>query len=401
VNKIYQGDCIDVLTQLTEQGVRVQTVVTSPPYWSLRDYGVQGQIGLEPTPEEYVEKMVQVFRSVRNVLRDDGTLWLNIGDSYASGASGDNLKNTYVQKMAGSINLPGEGGRKDSPARKRKPLKHKLIKQKDMVGIPWMLAFALRADGWYLRSDIIWSKPNPMPESVTDRPTKAHEYVFLLTKKAKYYYDAEAIKTPSGFPDQERKHGQPVDRKRFPTIQINGVRNRDKQYPMANARSVWHISTQSYKEAHFATFPEKLVEPCILAGTSEKGCCGQCETPYQRIVEPNLVPTKKAAKRNIKDSRDFSADKGDQGSNRQKDGHVPGWSRADITLGWEPQCTCNADVKPCTVLDPFFGSGTTGAVAERLGRYWIGSELNPEYVELSKQRTAQQGLFTQEGLSRA
>ena len=220
---LHQGDARDVLLTLADESV--QTVVTSPPYWGLRDYGVNGQIGLEPTPELYVENMVSIFRDVRRVLRSDGTLWLNMGDSYAgSGAGG------------GGNRKGNEHGQHNAVAKKSRPSALPTHKPKDLVGIPWRLAFALQADGWYLRCDIIWSKPNPMPESVTDRPTKAHEYIFLLTKSARYYYDAEAIREPQ-----------------------------------RNKRSVWEIPTQPYSEAHFATFPEALVRPCILAGTSEAG----------------------------------------------------------------------------------------------------------------------------------
>lgn len=214
---------------------------------------IDDQIGLEPTPDEYVAKLVQVFREVKRVLKDDGVLWLNIGDSYAGSGNGSNDYRDEGASLSKNDNKygthkPGLAG----------------LKAKDLIGIPWMVAFALRADGWYLRSDIIWHKPNPMPESVKDRPTKAHEYVFLLSKSQKYYYDNEAIKDQSKEPDDNR--GERGNRKRFPTDQIAGIRG-PGVYPMANKRSVWTVNTQPFKGAHFAVMPEKLVEPCVLAGS--------------------------------------------------------------------------------------------------------------------------------------
>ncbi len=256
----------------------VHCVVTSPPYWGLRDYGVMGQLGLERTPEEYVAALVVVFREVWRVLRDDGTCWLNLGDSYAGSWGAQSRGDTTSEassRLEGSSMLSarqifahplggnGTGSLKHTPG----------LKPKDLVGIPWRVAFALQADGWYLRSDIVWSKPNPMPESVTDRPTKAHEYLFLLAKCERYYYDARSIAEPS-----VHQHGNRagslvrlgddpfVSSLPMPTAathgSLNGTRNR---------RSVWEIATQPYPEAHFATFPEALVEPCVLAGTPERG----------------------------------------------------------------------------------------------------------------------------------
>jgi len=226
----------------------VQTCITSPPYWGLRDYGVDGQLGLEKTPEEYVEKMVTVFREVRRVLKDDGTLWLHLGDSYAGNCSraSDGERAGFGNPREGVFNRGGDG-----------------LKPKDLVGIPWRVAFALQSDGWYLRSDIIWSKPNPMPESVTDRPTKAHEYLFLMSKSAKYYYDADAIREPNIWKDDPRNDGERHETtgkyKSAVSFNSNG----------RNKRSVWTITTQPFPEAHFAVMPEKLVEPCVLAGSRE------------------------------------------------------------------------------------------------------------------------------------
>ena len=255
LNKIINGDCLVTLKQIPDQSIHC--CVTSPPYWGLRDYGVPGQLGLEKTPEEYTAKMVEIFREVRRVLRDDGTLWLNLGDSYASdtkGSGGHNPKqDSNVGSWTGTIKL-NHG-----------------IKPKDLVGIPWRVAFALQADGWYLRSDIIWHKPNPMPESVTDRPTKAHEYIFLMSKSERYYYDGESIK--------ERATGLSMSFNGSKTIKsgANGDRNDGGRNKVGlvvqsiNKRTVWTVPTHPYPEAHFATFPPDLIKPCIKAGCPEEG----------------------------------------------------------------------------------------------------------------------------------
>lgn len=289
----------DVRTRLADlPDGSVQCVVTSPPYWALRDYGVDGQIGMEATPDAFVAELVAVFREVRRVLAKDGTLWMNLGDSYlaqqGNGFNGQKRldhanRNVKVQRPAG-------------------------MKPKDLAGIPWMVALALRADGWYLRSDIIWSKPNPMPESCTDRPTKAHEYIFLLAKSERYYYDAAAIAEMSAYVGEQA--GICRGTKRRATAM--GREPSGNEVPGANwiqpdtrnARSVWTITTQPYPDAHFATFPEAIPERCIKAGS--------------RLGD--------------------------------------------------------------TVLDPFTGSGTTGQVAVRLGRSFIGVELNPQYAELARKR---------------
>lgn len=216
------------------------------------------QIGLESTVSEYVQKMVQVFRGVRRVLRDDGTVWLNLGDSYNSDPG--NGRGGGSALLGGKPHLSG-AQRVNTTG----------LKPKDLIGIPWRVAFALQADGWYLRSDIIWAKPNPMPESVTDRPTKSHEYLFLLAKSERYYYDSEAIKEPSTYPNDNRKARSNVDQKRMPTAEIAGVRPGSATYPTRNKRSVWTVATRPYKEAHFATYPVELVQPCILAGCPEGG----------------------------------------------------------------------------------------------------------------------------------
>lgn len=334
LNKIYCGDTLEKMRQWPD--AFVQTVVTSPPYWGLRDYGVVGQLGLEKSPDAYVQKMVEVFQEVRRVLKDDGTLWLNLGDSYASdtkGSGGPSLK----QDSNG-------GSRYES-----RKLDHGL-KTKDLVGIPWRVAFALQADGWYLRSDIIWAKPNPMPESVTDRPTKAHEYLFLMTKSERYYYDAEAIKEQGisdrpdmaensirtglaylqqgpvannhwrgKYKDAKTYDGKKSDKQRGHGRRHAGFNDRwdqmskeDQCSGMRNKRSVWTVATSPYAEAHFATFPSDLIKPCILAGSKEQ----------------------------------------------------------DI------------------VFDPFMGAGTTALVALEYNRQFIGTELNPDYVALAENRIA-------------
>lgn len=307
-NVILEGDCLQTLKTIPDESVH--TCVTSPPYWGLRDYGHDDQLGLEESPEEYVENLVQVFREVRRVLRDDGTLWLNIGDSYSGSGKGRNEDGTVHVSWKQNSNSGAVMGNVPSgivPAG---------LKPKDLVGIPWMVAFALRKDGWYLRQDIIWHKKNCMPESVTDRCTKTHEYLFLLSKSNRYYYDSDAIKEPSAYFGKDphsgagnirysgkRTIGNPTANGQQSFVTINETRNK---------RSVWTIPTKSFKGAHFATYPPELIEPCILAGAPEDGI----------------------------------------------------------------------------VLDPFFGAGTTGVVAVKNGRKYIGCELNPEYIEVAEKRLA-------------
>ena len=332
--RIIQGDCLEGLRTLPDASVHC--CVTSPPYWGLRDYGHDGQIGLEPTPEAYVARMVEVFREVRRVLRDDGTCWVNLGDSYASGGG----QASPHRDSCGGIGKKGTRGQQPyhlaGGGFERPTSIAGAIKPKDLVGIPWRVAFALQADGWWLRQDIIWHKPNPMPESVRDRCTKAHEYVFLLTKSERYFYDAaeiaEKAKDPDGFKyegnwDEMRKHVEPSLR-----VQSGNCRTENGTVPhfaaghgdKRNRRSVWTVTTKPYSGAHFAVMPPDLVEPCIKAGCPEGG----------------------------------------------------------------------------TVLDPFAGSGTTLAVAAELGRNAIGCELNPEYIALAERRIkeARSGVALFEGV---
>lgn len=259
--RLYHGDVLDVLSEMPSESV--QTCVTSPPYWGLRNYGEERQIGLEDTPAQYVWRMVEVFRQVHRVLRDDGTLWLNLGDSYANGHTG---------APGATSTLSGNGHRGGGPkthAVSQVSRSAANLKSKDLVGIPWRVAFALQDDGWYLRSDIIWNKPNPMPESVTDRPTRSHEYVFLLTKESRYFYDHEAIREPSITNDSRRPYGSDgafhmASRSKW---QAGAGTQRSSDATKRNARSVWSITTKPYAGAHFATFPPELPERCIRAGS--------------------------------------------------------------------------------------------------------------------------------------
>ena len=335
----------------------VQCVVTSPPYWGLRDYGVPGQLGLESTPDLYVANMVAVFREVWRVLREDGTLWLNLGDSY----------NNFRVSMNGQTVHGGEL-RDKFPGRRKVDMS---LKEKDLVGIPWRVAFALQADGWYLRSDIIWSKPNPMPESVTDRPTKAHEYLFLLAKSERYYYDADAVR--------ENYHPNSIGRYSYEfnpdTPSNQATKNPSTKGGLIspnpagrNNRSVWTIATAPYSGAHFATYPPALVEPCIKAGTSERGCCPKCGQGWVRDIDRVANYEKRQ----------------DRGQPSYKSPMVDssGWKPATvINHGFAPACTCDAgDPVPAVVLDPFAGSGTTLMVARSLGRHAVGLDLSLPYL---------------------
>jgi len=326
LNKIYNGHCLDVLKSFPDNCVN--TVITSPPYWGLRDYGADGQIGLESTPEEFVNRMVEVFREVRRVLKDDGTLWLNLGDSYWANRSNNGLE--WGENYGKSKNYMLRAGNK----------KHEFLKPKDLIGIPWRVAFALQQDGWYLRSDIIWNKPSCMPEAVKDRPTKSHEYIFLLSKNEHYYYDYESIKDPAvGFnneppagslgafgPAQSRRrkgnsktfrgggaytNNQSFDNDNLVERESHG--NKPNLTGTRNKRTVWTVSTKPFKDAHFATYPPDLIEPCVLAGSPKDG----------------------------------------------------------------------------VVLDPFFGSGTTGEVSIKHNRNFVGIELNPEYIKIAEKRLSE------------
>jgi DNA modification methylase len=377
---IHQGHVLEILPTLPAGSV--QCCVTSPPYWGLRDYGVEGQLGLEPTPEEYVANMVEVFREIRRVLRDDGTLWLNLGDSYAQDTKwGGKTGGKHAKGLHGTTGIGRNHTQTGLPG-------------KNLVGIPWRVAFALQADGWFLRQDIIWHKPNPMPEAVRDRCTKAHEYIFLLSKSPSYFYDLEAIKEPASPNSHSRGHG--VNPKSLHTSAVRSKQNGsfstavNEVVPDRNKRSVWKVSTKPYPGAHFATFPPDLIEPCILAGTSEAGCCGACGAPRRRITEKERKPTRpgtdsKVNRASADPDSPYHEHSGMVVGNRDPQRHCT----VTTTTGWEPGCDCGAETVPCVVLDPFAGSGTVPQVCNWNGRDWVAIELNPEYVELIETRSRQ------------
>lgn len=393
--RLYLGDVREVLRGLP--GGSVHACVTSPPYWGLRDYGtgrweggdascehdnggqaqvpqtrnpsaapsiiagpnrgggsscvkcgavrVDPQIGLEESPEAYVQALVGVFAEVARVLRPEGTLWLNLGDTYAGAGYGNHDINGDAWKAAASLDK-----RSTRQQELKKACQREGIKPKDMVGIPWAVAFALRAAGWYLRSEVIWHKPAILPESVEDRPTNCTEKVFLLARQPRYFYDHVAVL-------EDAADGSGAKR---------------------NMRNVWSISPRPFAGAHFATFPPELPARCIAAGTSERGCCAGCGAPWVRLVERGEVAAAGGS--------DVGAD------NAFNTGAMV--ARERLTAGWKPSCGCGSDaVVPAVVLDPFFGSGTTGLVARQMGRHAVGVELNPEYAEIAKGRLAQQGLF--------
>ena len=361
--QILIGDVREQLAQI-ESGT-VQTCITSPPYWGLRDYGNDGQIGLEQSPEDYVAEMVNVFREVKRVLRDDGTLWLNIGDSYSGSGKGPagNLGKTHDERNMET---------------KHSAIVPDGLKAKDLVGIPWRVAFALQADGWYLRQDIIWAKPNPMPESVKDRCTKSHEYVFLLSKSPKYYFDNEAIKEPTVTRDNTNRDRDSTKLNNVPgRTRMAGLKTNN--YETRNKRDVWTIATKPFKGAHFAVMPEALVEPSILAGTPEGGCCRTCQSPYQRIIEVGEI-----AERKTRDGMVNVIPGRDKPSRMNS---VDMLAIPKKTIGWEQSCNCeNSESVPSIVLDPFTGSGTVGVVALRHNRNFVGVELNPDYAQIALDR---------------
>jgi DNA modification methylase len=324
MNTCFYGDCRETMSRLISEGIKVQMAVTSPPYWGLRDYGHPDQLGLEKTPEEYVQHMVEVFRLVRELLKDDGTIWVNLGDSYSGSGRGADGKYANQKLSDDSLNVKPDW-------------KEVGLKPKDLVGIPWRVAFALQADGWYLRSDIIWSKPNPMPESVTDRPTKAHEYLFLLSKNSKYYFDQEAVREENSrdWSGERGLMGMNTWAKDAGRHDCN--RTKDPQFNPngRNIRSVWTIPTQPTPEAHFATYPEALIVPCIKAGTSEKGECPECGKAWVRVIE-----------RDGKSSREWQTERGlgPKGNDALmgiqgksiKGGRPP--DPVYNTIGWQPMC---------------------------------------------------------------
>jgi DNA modification methylase len=384
LDRIICGDCLEVLKTLPAESV--DCCITSPPYYGLRSYLPDGhpdkklEIGLDPTPEAYVNRLVEVFREVKRVLKPEGTLWLNLGDSYAGswGNSGhrpeiDGTPSHQREKKSEYLPRGGWDQRRDVPPNQ----KVAGCKPKDLIGIPWMVAFALRADGWYLRSDIIWQKPNCMPESVTDRPTKSHEYLFLLSKNQKYYYDDEAIKEKSVDPPGSSRGGSLARSGNDDFVSANNHKGGPSlSNGKRNKRTVWTIPTKPFKEAHFATFPEALVEPCILAGTSESGYCPECGKPWMRQVENNGRLIKDRNVDSFASEQQISKGKSRAGT------YVPDTK----TIGWLPSCQCASKPRHGIVLDPFSGAGTVALVAKKLGRHYIGIELNPDYISMAKTR---------------
>ena len=436
---ILTGEVREVLQTLPPESIHC--VVTSPPYWGLRDYGIPpvlwggdvscrhewkgvpprrrrlpedvrnpdsiqaghhganiklpqtracarcggwlGQLGLEPDPDLFVDHLASVFDDVRRVLRSDGTLWLNLGDTYHTDSPVRRSSREAFSRAWDPSQTRSRGGNRRPASR------YGDLKPKDPTGIPWRVAFELRRRGWWLRSDSIWFKRNPMPEPARDRPTRSHEYVFLLTKSRRYFYDAEAVRepqcdsslrrlrhhlpNPADNPAYRSKHPE-GDFRRFPMLANTDPTGR-------NLRSVWQIATQPYPGAHFATFPEALPEICIRAGTSERGACVTCGTPWAREV--------RAEGGGI--GHDWHPDKSlafGRGQGIAAPGIHDGTYRR-VDLGFRKRCSCpTQEVVPCLVLDPFMGSGTVLAVARRLGRRSVGIDLNPEYASLARQRSS-------------
>jgi site-specific DNA-methyltransferase (adenine-specific) len=339
-NTIICADVFDYLATLPDNSV--DAVITSPPYWLQRDYQADGQIGLEETLQEYMDKLVAVFLEVKRVMKPTATLWINMGDKFLN---------------------------------------------KQLLGLPWRLAFALQDVGFILRSDIIWSRPNPMPESVLDRPTKSHEYIFLLTKRAKYFYDGDSIREKGS----TNSHGGGTDHPNRYMYQSG--RNDGGTLATAkpagesgrNRRTVWTVATQPLRGMnHFAAFPEKLIEPCILAGCPRE-VCSECGAPVVRVVDKTFIP-----------QPDVSLARGMKGAPGQKpmaqenswDGFPRGTTQS-ITIGWTPTCDCNASTQPGLILDPFMGAGTTAIVARRFDRDYIGCDISQEYVDMALRRLSQ------------
>lgn len=364
-NRVHIGDARALAGQLAPQSVNC--IVTSPPYYGLRSYlpddhpDKAREMGSETTPDAFVAELVGLFAALRPALRDDGTLWLNLGDTYNSGGSGG---------LGGSTLGGGQANQARSNRHGRGLVAD--CKPKDLLGLPWLVALALRADGWYLRSDIVWHKPNPMPESVTDRPTRAHEYLFLLSKSPTYYYDAEAIKEPASGGAHAR--GEGITPKSAPAggsikANVNFHSAITGLVEHRNKRSVWTVRPAAFPEAHYATFPPDLVRPCILAGTADYGCCAGCGAPWRRVVERAAGP--------VASHNGSSFAKGKSSAPRRGVGQGDRYTTLG-TVGWVPSCRCGTtERRPAVVLDPFMGSGTTAQVATEEGRAWLGCDLDP------------------------
>jgi site-specific DNA-methyltransferase (adenine-specific) len=397
---VWHGDVREILPELEAESV--DCALTSPPFYGLRDYGADGQIGLEASPDEWCANLVAVFRELRRVLKPAGTLWVECGDSYKSTAPG-------------TVNAParivGAGGRDGAAGLARARLRPLLpdLKSKDLIGAPWLLAFALRADGWYLRQCIVWAKPNAMPESVRDRCTTAHSYVFLLSKSPRYFFDADAIAEPAewaawgaqtdlkrGQPGSENARGTGMGFDKYGRQRIKEMQN---GHGSKNARSVWTIPTQGYPGAHFATWPEKLVERILLAGCPE-WVCSACGKARERLTEresldPELVQKQvRGASGKSGRVRGGTDDSDTTWSHRTTEkGTVPSFKGSAVTeVGWS-DCGCGAGFQPGVCLDPFAGSGTTLQVARRLGRRSVGVELNEGYCRMIGERLQQLSLL--------
>jgi len=340
----------------------VHCVVTSPPYFGLRDYRTEGQVGLEDSPDEYVAVMVAVMREVRRVLRDDGTLWLNLGDSYG-GVRGNRSPAPDSKNPHSPADTPAQAKRGTA--------------RKNLLGIPWRVALALQDDGWLLRSDIVWNKPNAMPESVRDRPSRAHETVFLMTKRPRYYYDGLAVEEKSAQPSGTPKLTGQVKAAHLGKCTSTSKLGANYGSPRRACRSVWTLNTRPYKGAHFAVMPPKLAERCIRAGTSEQGVCPACDSPWRRIVQRSRAATRPGTDSKVAGLEPIAV------GNRDPLRHVT----ATLTIGWEPSCGCDAgDPVPAVVFDPFSGAATTGVAAVGLGRRYVGLELNPDYAAMGHLR---------------
>ena len=361
--EIIHSNALDVAKVVEEKSVHC--VVSSPPYYSLRDYGVPetiwpdgwvGCLGLEPHPDQFVSHLCDIFDQVKKVLRDDGTLWINLGDTFAGGGGISGVPEDWESLSTSNREKYPE----NSPAKNAKGIG---LKKKDLILTPFRLATELQRRGLYLRQVIIWDKPNPARESVVDRPTTSHEYIFLLSKKSQYFYDQEAIRTETG----------------------------------ANRGSVWNLTVTNYRGAHFATFPPDLVELCIKAGTSQHGCCVHCGAPFKRIIEKGEADEEWQKKSGGNNDGEYfgqaTKDYESQGAENPSDvkRRILAGMVTHTTVGWEPTCACWAEgdtpeARKCTVLDPFSGAGTTGLVADRLGRSAIGLDLKEEYTKMGDDR---------------
>ena len=386
-----QGDVFDNIKKLEDNSI--DCVVTSPPYWGLRDYGVSGQLGLEPTYQEHIQNIVELFRAIKPKLKDSATIWLNYGDSYAATVNGTKVKDQIKNKVqfAGKYLIDG-----DDRTFRDKPFStiQGSLKPKDLVMIPNRIAIALQDDGWWIRSEIIWHKPNPMPESVRDRPTSAHEKIWLITKSKKYYYDANAIREPLTSSSIKRLN-QDIKNQKGSTRANGGMKSNGNMKAICNIegknkRNVWTVTTKPFKDAHFATFPKDLIEPCIKAGCPEKVCV-ECGTPYkknykrQRIRRDELDPADPRYRPNkYKGGYEEINGKGDAGY------------QSSEFIGFEKDCNCETDkFEGGVVLDPFGGSGTTGIVAQSLNRQAILIELNKNYINIAKKRINKElGMFS-------